>query len=114
MTLIETSPTLTDAPAPTTRRETFWAVAGRAFWRQARNRIATGWVVAILLISVVVPFLANSTPYTAVINGRREFPLFYDLTRVDWLWLIWGFAVASFMIVLWRTGKRPLEIERGS
>ena len=45
----------------------------------------------ILILTVFVPFVANKAPYTAVIDGQREWPLLKDLTRVDWVWLVWGF-----------------------
>ncbi|HVS71595.1 MAG TPA: ABC transporter permease [Phycisphaerae bacterium] len=102
-------------------RQTFWAVVGRAYWRGLLNRIATGWVVLILLLTVVVPFLANDAPYTAVMKhfpvdaaGNplppvwvREWPLFRDLTRVDWIWLAWGGVAVGYGLLRWtlRTGR---------
>jgi peptide/nickel transport system permease protein len=98
-------------PGPAARRETFWAVAGRAYWKALLNRLATAWALLVILTSTFVPFVAGRRPYTAIVNDRREFPLFHDLTRVDLLWLIWAAAAAVFAWIFWRTGKRPVELE---
>jgi peptide/nickel transport system permease protein len=81
--------------------KTFLAVVGRAYWRHVRNRLATVWIGCIIFLTVFVPFIANEAPYAAVIDGRREWPLFRDLTRVDWIWLVWGLA-----LVAWFVGQR--------
>ncbi len=97
---------------------TFWAVVGRAYWRRAMNRVATWWVGFIVALTVLVPFLANEAPYTAVMKlhpldaqGKplpvfwaREWPLFRDLTRVDWIWLVWGAAIVAILIMGRRRG----------
>ncbi|MCL2646968.1 MAG: ABC transporter permease [Phycisphaerales bacterium] len=92
-------------------RRTYWAVVGRSYWRGHLNRIATFFILLIALLTIIVPFLANSSPYIAVIDGHREFPLFRNLTRVDWIWLLWGFLASFFALIFWRTGKRNIEIE---
>jgi len=71
-----------------------------------QSRCATWWAVLILFLTVSVPFIANQAPYTAVIDGRREFPLFHDLTRVDLIWLVWGAAVLGVALVFWRSGRK--------
>jgi peptide/nickel transport system permease protein len=88
------------------RRQTYWAIVGRAYWRSLQCRLATSWAVLILFLTVFVPFIANEAPYTAVIDGQREYPLFHDLTRVDLIWLVWGAAVLGGAVVLWRTRRR--------
>src|SRR4051812_50095822 len=92
-------------PAPAAgndQRQMFWAVVGRAYWRSISTRIATGWVLLIIALTVLVPFIANQQPYTAVINGHREWPLFNDLSRVDLVWLVWGAAVVAAWFGFWR------------
>jgi peptide/nickel transport system permease protein len=64
------------------------------------------------LLTIFVPFIANQAPYTAVIEGHRQFPLFHDLTKVDLIWLAWGFAIIAFGLVYWRTGKMVASIEQ--
>jgi peptide/nickel transport system permease protein len=114
-------PPRSPGPQSTEGRQTFWAVAGRVFWRSALNRIATFWVLLIVLLTVLVPFIANEAPYTAIlphtdIDGNtvwaREWPLFKDLTRVDWVWLVWGIAALAYAIAHIRAARRAREIEQ--
>jgi peptide/nickel transport system permease protein len=92
-------------------RQSFWSIVGRAYWRSTLARLATAWVGVTLLLTIFVPFLANESPYTAIINGQREYPLFRNLTRVDWIWLVWGAALAFYAGVHWKTGQSSVEIE---
>lgn len=93
------------------RRQTYWAVVGRAYWRSALSRLATFWSLLIVALSAFVPFIANDAPITAVIHGKREWPLFRDMTRVDWIWLTWFGAAILFYIIYKRTGKKILSVE---
>ncbi|MGN6371044.1 MAG: ABC transporter permease [Phycisphaerae bacterium] len=93
------------------RRQTYWAVVGRAYWRSALSRLATFWSLLIVALSAFVPFIANDAPITAIIHGKREWPLFRDLTTVDLVWLSWFFAGLLFLFVHWRTGKKIVEVE---
>ncbi len=95
----------------TKRRDTYWSIVARAYWRGLQARVATGWAILILLLTVFVPFIANEAPYTVIINGHREFPLFRDLTRVDLIWLVWGAAVVAFIIVCRRARRVTNSIE---
>jgi len=92
-------------------RQSYWAIVGRAYWRSMLARVATAWVAVTLVLTIFVPFLANESPYTAVIEGNREFPLFRNMTRVDWVWLVWGAAIAIYWVVHRKTGRTNLEIE---
>ena len=103
---------MTDVPADVEsalrddRRQTYWAIVARAYWRSLQSRCATWWAVLILFLTASVPFIANQAPYTAVIDGRREYPLFRDLTRVDLIWLVWGAAAVGVAIVFRRAGRK--------
>jgi peptide/nickel transport system permease protein len=105
-------PVGTAMPALAERQQTYWAIVGRAYWRSLQSRVATVWVVFILFLTVFVPFVANKAPYTAVINGQREYPLFRDLTRVDVIWLVWGAAVIAGTIVMLWSRRRFFDVER--
>jgi peptide/nickel transport system permease protein len=105
------APPAPESRAEDARRQTYWAVVGRAYWRSVLSRIATAWTIAIILLSAFVPFVANQAPITAVIDGKREFPLFRDLTRVDCIWLLWVGAALIFLWAFRRTGKRIVEVE---
>lgn len=104
MTEIEAMPSKTPA-AP----KTYWTVVGRAYWRGLQSKTATAWAILIIVLTIFVPFIANEAPFTAIIHGKREFPLFHDLTRVDWIWLVWGAAIVAsvfaYRYVVWRVGE---------
>ena len=106
------------APAPvspeiaSSPRGSFWARVGRAYWRAFSTKIATVWIFLIVLISVFVPFIANGMPFTANFNGHREFPLFKDLTRVDWAWLTFAAGAVVYGVIHWRLGKKGFEARR--
>jgi peptide/nickel transport system permease protein len=93
------------------RRQTYWAVVARAYWRGTLNRVATAWSLLIVFISATVPFLSNPAPITAIIDGKREWPLFRDLTRVDYVWLVWIAALLVYLFIFRRTGKTIAEVE---
>ncbi len=93
------------------RRQTYWAVVGRAYWRSKLSRIATVWTLLAVLLSAVVPFVANDAPVTAIIHGHREWPLLRNLSRVDLIWLAWASATVVFWFVFRWTGKRILDVE---
>ena len=104
---------LPDADAVLTqRRQSYWSVVGRSYWRKTATRLATWWALSVIFLTVCVPFIANDAPFTAVIKGQREFPLFRNLTWVDWIWFAWGTAASLFGIVFWRTGKLRIEMEQ--
>jgi peptide/nickel transport system permease protein len=96
----------------TARRQAYWAIVGRAYWRSILARIATCWTILILLLTVFVPFIASEVPYVATINGKREFPLFRDLTAVDLIWLVWGAAVVAGLVFYLRTRTSDEELEK--
>jgi peptide/nickel transport system permease protein len=111
------------SPEPSARagRQTFWAVVGRAYWRSMMNRVATLWVLAIVALTVLVPFIASEAPYTAVLAHvtkegatvwAREWPLFRDLTRVDWVWVVWGVAAVAYWALHRRADRPEREIEQ--
>lgn len=95
------------ALAEESRGAAYWTVVGRAFRRGINNCIASTWIILIILLAIFVPFLASGAPYTATIDGHREFPLFRNLLRVDWIILFCGLAAAIYLFAHWRIGKRP-------
>lgn len=103
-----------DAEIAAPPRGSYWTLVGRAYWRFFSAKIASLWILLIALISVLVPFIANEAPFTAIINGQREFPLFKDLTRVDWAWFVSAGGAVVYALIHWRIGRRALEPEKRS
>ena len=65
----------------------------------------------IVLLSIFVPFVANDKPYSAILNGRREYPLVRDLTRVDWIVLVIAACGAAYAWHYLRLAKGVTVIE---
>ncbi|HET6250751.1 MAG TPA: ABC transporter permease [Tepidisphaeraceae bacterium] len=63
-------------------------------------RIGLAWLFLLLFFAVFAPFLANSHPYAAKINGKWSFPAFTFLTPSDVLLLV-AVAVAATLF-FWR------------
>jgi len=93
-------------------RQSYWAIVARAYRRRFLNCLALGWILLIILLTVAVPFLANEAPYTAIIGGHREFPLFHNLTRIDLIWLLWGAAAALYIFNFQRIGRAKGTVEQ--
>jgi peptide/nickel transport system permease protein len=91
-------------------RNTYWGKVGRVFWRSILARVAVAWIILILLLTVLIPFLANSSPYTVIVDGHREWPLFRNLTRVDLIWLVWGLAICVYAVAHGVTRWRGREL----
>ncbi len=92
------------------RSRAYWPTVWRQFRRGVLHRIATGWILILIVLAVIVPFLANGAPFSAVIDGQQRFPLFRDLTRVDWIVLVCGLAGLLYGCMHWWLGKKPLDI----
>ena len=92
-------------------QKSYWSIVAHAYWRGTLARIATFWVAFTLFLTIFVPFIANESPYTAIIDGKREFPLFRNLTRVDWIWLVWGTAIVIYAFFHRRSKQQSKEIE---
>jgi peptide/nickel transport system permease protein len=97
MTETATQPVL--AEAAMARSRAYWPTVWRQFRRSILNRVARWWVLLLIILAVVVPFLANGAPYTATFDGRREYPLFRNLTRVDLILLLAGAVLLTFYLL---------------
>jgi peptide/nickel transport system permease protein len=66
----------------------------RAFLRPVMTRIAIGVIIALLVLAVIVPFIANGRPFAIWVNGdihrpgKWIFPIFRALDRVDLILLV--------------------------
>src|SRR5262249_48630929 len=101
--------------AADTLRNTYWAKVSRVFWRSIFARIAVVWIILIFLLTIFAPLSASSAPSTAEIRDasgvwHREYPLFRDLTRVDLIWLVWGFAIALYAFLHWLIRRTVREL----
>ena len=100
-----------DAPA-----RTFWARAAAVYRSRALNRIAIMWVLALIVLAIIVPFIANSAPYTCLIADddgvlHRQFPLFRNLVRVDLILLVAAFAAVLAYVIYRLIERRGGDIE---
>lgn len=94
------------------RRNSYWAVVGRAYWRGLMTRVASWWVVLLVFVAVMVPFMANSRPLTMRSpEGGWEHPLIRDLSRVDWILLAWGAAALVYRVAFWWAGRGRVPAE---
>ena len=104
--------------APTRGATSYWQWVLARVLRPTLVKLAAGYVVLLLALAVFVPFLANSHPFTIVLAahaGRpavREFPLWRDLTNVDWAWLIGGTALLVYALLHWHTRDEPSLLRR--
>jgi len=106
--------TATPEPLPAVgeaRLRTYWAVVWRRFNRGVLNRVARAWVLVLIALAVLVPFLANGSPYTAVLDGQHHYPLLRNLTRLDWLLLICGALVLAGALVHRQLVRRHAEVD---
>jgi len=94
-----------------TERRTYWGMVWRVYGSRRLNWRATSWAILLIFIAVFVRSIASSHPYTVIIDGQREWPLFSNLTRVDWIVLSWGFIAATYVYFFRRIGKRNVELE---
>lgn len=78
-------------------------IVARAFRRNRPAMVAACGVLALFTIAGLAPLLANSLPYTVVVDGERRWPLFHALTGTERVGLA---AVAVGWVALVVTGWR--------
>jgi len=103
-------PPETPLPALTAKHgRSFWQIVSRSYFRRIKNQIATAYVVLLAVVAVIAPFIANGRPYTAVVDGKRVWPLFRMLSREDRIVLLAGVGFLLYLAVRFFTRKRPPE-----
>ncbi|MCF7955275.1 MAG: ABC transporter permease [Phycisphaerae bacterium] len=71
------------------KNNTDWGVSygemvSREFFKSALNVLSLVFIIALFALAVFAPFLANDKPFVIRIDGEFSFPLFRDLTAVDY------------------------------
>lgn len=93
------------------KSRTFWSRVGAVYRSRLLNRFALYWVFLLICLAVFVPFIANASPYTCIINGKRHFPLFRNLTAIDLILLVAAAAITACYVAFKGIEKRGGEIE---
>lgn len=102
-------------PVGTDVVRTYWGVVIGAFRSRVVNRIALSWILLLVVITVLVPFIANGQPLTIVLRNPppgmrgtgpvRVWPLLATLSNIDLAVLV--FAVLALVYAfLWRRARR--------
>lgn len=93
----------------------YWAVAMRKLLRPLLVKLCVLYIAAVLVISVLVPFIATGKPYIISLHTAHglvtRYPLFADLTTRDYL----TFLTAGMLIALaaiWRLTARVDPLRR--
>jgi len=59
-------------------------MVSREFFKSALNVLSLVFIIALFVLAVFAPFLANEKPFVIRIDGELSYPLFRDLTAVDY------------------------------
>lgn len=113
-----TADELTLAGAPQEESRSFWQVAWRSFARRWANLVALSFIGGLAVMSVIVPFVANSHPYTMEIRTdagwERRWPLFANLTKLDLILLFVAACAVVYLVLFRRTARMPVREERNA
>jgi peptide/nickel transport system permease protein len=103
---------MTPAHAPQAAERTYWGIVRAQFMKNRSAVAGLGAIVALLLIAVLVPFLANGKPYYFSRAGVTSYPLFASLTRQDVIILEFAALMAVWLFIAlrtnWRAGRSAL------
>ena len=98
----------------------YWGWVAARLFRPLLVRMCTAYLVMLVLIALFVPLIANGQPYTCVIPATaghaaaRDYPLFRDLSSIDWILLAVAAALATQGIVIFASRRlaRPQRMMR--
>ena len=98
----------------------YWGWVAARLFRPLLVRMCTAYLVMLVLIALFVPLIANGQPYTCVIPATaghaaaRDYPLFRDLSSIDWILLAVAAALAAQGIVIFASRRlaRPQRMMR--
>ncbi|MBN1817703.1 MAG: ABC transporter permease [Sedimentisphaerales bacterium] len=77
----------------------------REFYKSALNTASLLFVLCLFLMAIFAPFLANDKPYSIVIDGVTQYPLFRNLTPVDYSIFLAGFLA----LIQWYLLRRNIR-----
>ena len=96
----------------------FWQVVQTTFRRRWSNLISVGYIAVLAMLAVFVPFLANSHPLTMLHQTEsgwvREWPLFANLSRLDWSLLVAAGALLKYAVLHRWLAKIPQREDRNA
>ena len=91
------------------RPRSYWDKILASVVRPWAVKVSVAYLMALSLLAVLIPFIANSRPYTVVVSAHdsmpatRLYPLFRSLTRLDLIVLVWAGAVVWCLLHQWLT-----------
>ena len=107
--------------------KTNWSVSyGQLLWRQfSKSWLNVGcliFVLFLLILAILAPFLANDKPFVIRINGQLHFPLFENLQPTDYCILLTAIVgLYQLLLIQWHghlgrvfTGWKPVPPPCGS
>lgn len=80
---------------------TYWGIVRRQFLKNRAAVLGLCIVIALMLVAVFVPFLANGLPYAISTQGVTRYPLFRGLTREDLTLLAAALCAAGWLASLY-------------
>ncbi len=89
-------------PAP----RPYWGWVAARLFRPLLVRLCAAYLAVLVLIALLVPLMANGQPYTCIVPATashaamRDYPLFRDLSSVDWILLVVAGALAVQVVVM--------------
>lgn len=89
-------------PAP----RPYWGWVAARLFRPLLVRLCAAYLAVLVLIALLVPLMANGQPYTCIVPATashaamRDYPLFRDLSSVDWILLVVAGALAAQAVVM--------------
>lgn len=96
-------------PAP----RPYWGWVAVRLFRPLLVRLCAAYLAVLVLIALLVPLIANGQPYTCIVPATaghaamREYPLFRDLSSVDWILLVVAAALGAQGVIISLSHRLP-------
>jgi peptide/nickel transport system permease protein len=98
---LPSGPSALSAPKPDNTPPSFWAQAIGETIRRGGARVGLVWIVTLIIVAVLAPFLANTEPFLIKMDGQWSSPWVHHLSPADVTLMV--LAVAT--LVAWRLKK---------
>ncbi|MBN1124392.1 MAG: ABC transporter permease [Sedimentisphaerales bacterium] len=89
-------------------------MVSREFFKSVLNSASLLFVLSLFLLAIFAPFLANDKPYSIVIDGIKQYPLFHNLTPVDYSIFLAGIlTLVQWYLLHWNMRKVDPSLRGG-